>query len=329
MTLLFCLLLAIGVHANAAAPETNPAAIPVRAGGGDDSQAERNTWTFGANGEVHVSGGEAGDGIDGKYAQDGGKIFLSIGDDRFIAHYDGKSMTFGTGDRSNPKNDIPSLEGRTLETSNWESHDWWSPRHEAILKRISKGNVDLIFVGDSITHHWTEGAFLESRGGNVWDDYYGHRNAVNMGFAGDDTCNVLWRVQNGEIDGIAPKLAVLMIGTNNTGDNQTPEQIGGGIIAIVNTIREKLPQTNVLLLGVFPRGKNPSPLRDMITEINEYASKVADGTMIHYLDIGAKFLNPDGTISPDIMPDYTHPSEKAYRIWAEAIEPKVRELMDE
>jgi beta-glucosidase len=202
------------------------------------------------------------------------------------------------------------------------------PRHKSILKRVSEGNVDLVFLGDSITHHWTEDFFVGT-GQEIWNEYYGHRNAVNMGFAGDDTCNVLWRLINGEVDGISPKLVVLMIGTNNTGDPQTIENIGDGVIAVVNTLRQKLPQAKVLLLGIFPRAENPGPIRDRIAKINQHASKVADGAMVHYLDIGAKFLNPDGTISGDIMPDYVHPSEKGYRIWADTIELKVVELMGE
>jgi len=318
-------------HANAADPQINPAEVPVSGGAnGEPREVEENTWIFGENGALHVSGGEAGDGTDGEYKQEGEKVSIKVGDDRFIARYDGEKLTFQIGERSNSEGDtdIHSLASKTLTTEDWESQDWWTPRHDSILKRVSEGNVDLVFLGDSITHHWTEGFFVGT-GQEIWKQYYGHRNAVNMGFAGDDTRNVLWRLINGEVDGISPKLVVVMIGTNNTGDPQTIENIGDGVIAIVNTLRQKLPQTKVLLLGIFPRAENPGPLRDKIAKINQHASKVADGEMVHYLDIGAKFLNPDGTMSPDIMPDYVHPSEKGYQIWAEAIEPKVSELMGE
>lgn len=127
--------------------------------------------------------------------------------------------------------------------------DWWMPRHRAILDRLAQGNVDLLMIGDSITHGW------EQRGKEIWDEYYAPRKAVNLGFSGDRTENVLWRLENGELENIQPKLAVLMIGTNNSGgETYSAEQIADGIKAIVCTLRTKLPNTKVLILGIFPRG---------------------------------------------------------------------------
>jgi beta-glucosidase len=197
-------------------------------------------------------------------------------------------------------------------------------RHEKFNERVKQGNVDLILIGDSITQGW------EGAGKDVWEKYYGKRNAVNLGIGGDRTQHVLWRLDHGNIDGISPKLAVVMIGTNNSnGADNTAEEIGAGIQAIVKKLREKLPQTKVLLLAVFPRDEKPNPRRDKIAKVNEIASQVADGKDVVYLDIGPKFLSADGTLSKDVMPDFLHLSPKGYEIWAEAIEPKVKELMGE
>lgn len=198
----------------------------------------------------------------------------------------------------------------------------WMDRHEAMNARIAQGNVDLIFVGDSITQGW------EGAGKDTWDQYYAHRNAANLGISGDRTEHVLWRLDNGNIDGIAPKLAVVMIGTNNHQAN-TAEEIGAGVVAVVEKLRAELPETKVLLLAIFPREETPGQWRAKLAEANRIASEVADGEMVHYLDIAPFFLEPDGTLPEDVMPDFLHPNEAGYAIWARAIEPKVAELMGE
>lgn len=214
-----------------------------------------------------------------------------------------------------------AVEGKTHSAVTAANRD--KPRHRAFNERVKQGNVDLIFVGDSITHWW------ERAGKEVWAKYYGHRNAVNLGIAGDRTQHVLWRLDNGNIDGISPKVAVVMIGTNNNPPRNTGEEIADGIIAICKKLRMKLPKTKILLLGIFPRAQEPCPLRDKVAQTNKIISKIADGKMIHYLDIGDKFLERDGSISKETMHDYLHLSTKGYRIWAEAIEPKLAELMAE
>jgi beta-glucosidase len=212
---------------------------------------------------------------------------------------------------------------------------WWTTRHNAILERNKQGNVDLIMVGDSITHYWEKG------GKQIWDQYYAKRNAVNMGFSGDKTQNVLWRLQNGEVNNINPKLAVLMIGTNNSKkDDYTSEQIADGIKAIVCELRTKLPNTKVLILAIFPRGSDkqresktqdavPNPQWGKNNKAGKLASKIADNKMIYYLDINKKFLNKKGVLTREVMPDLLHPQEKGYKIWAEAMEPTIVKLMGE
>ena len=198
----------------------------------------------------------------------------------------------------------------------------WMKLHARFLERArSSEGIDLLFLGDSITQGWGNNA--------VWQRYYGPRNAANFGIGGDRTEHVLWRIQNGEIDGISPKVVVLMIGTNNSGSNSAGE-IAEGIKAIVTTLREKLPRTKVLLLGVFPRGERPdNPVRAKLAAVNEIIATLDDGENVKYLDIGERFLNDDGTLSREIMPDFLHLSRKGYRIWADAIEPTLWSMLDE
>lgn len=196
-------------------------------------------------------------------------------------------------------------------------------RHESMNKRVAEGNVDLIFVGDSITQAW------EGPGKDVWAQYYGPRNAVNLGIGGDRTQHVLWRLENGNIDGISPKLAVIMIGTNNANDDK-PEDTAEGVTAIVQKLRTELPEMKILLLAVFPRGENlQDRLRVKNANVNEIIAKLDDGEMIHYLDIGSVFLDDNGNLSKEVMPDLLHLSPASYQKWADAIEPSVAKLMGE
>jgi lysophospholipase L1-like esterase len=199
----------------------------------------------------------------------------------------------------------------------------WMKRHESFNQRVARGNVDLLLIGDSITHGW------EGRGKKVWAKFYGKRNAVNLGVGGDRTQHVIWRLDNGNVKNISPKAAVIMIGTNNSGSN-SPQEIADGLAAITKQLREKLPKTKVLLLGVFPRGANKDDARRKVNEkANAIFKKLADGKDVHYLDIGDKFLEPDGTLTRKIMPDLLHLSEAGYTIWAESIEPTLKKLMGE
>ncbi len=200
----------------------------------------------------------------------------------------------------------------------------WVKRHEGFNEEAKKGNIDLVFIGDSITDGW------RGAGKAAWEKYYTPRKALNLGIGGDRTQHVLWRLQNGNLDGIKPKLAVIMIGTNNSnGKDNTSEEIADGIKAIISTIRTKTPDTKILLLAIFPRGAGPSPQREKNAQASELASKVADDKMVFYIDFGKKFLTEDGTLSKEVMPDLLHLNAKSYETWAEAIEPKVKELLGE
>ncbi len=201
---------------------------------------------------------------------------------------------------------------------------WWNSRHEGVNEQLKKGNVELLYIGDSITHGW------ENVGKDIWDTYYAPRNAVNMGFGGDRTQHVLWRLDHSNFEGISPKLAVIMIGTNNSnGKDNTAEEIADGIITICQRLRIQFPKMKILLLATFPRNPEPSPQRQKNAEASLLASRIADGKMIHYLDINDIFLTEDEELTKDIMPDFLHPNKTGYKIWAEAIEPKVAQLMGE
>jgi beta-glucosidase len=200
--------------------------------------------------------------------------------------------------------------------------EWWNERHQAMNARAEMGDVDLVFIGDSITQGW------EGNGKAAWEKHFAPLKAMNLGISGDRTQHVLWRLDNGNLEGITPKVVVIMIGTNNSnGMDNTAEEIADGIQAIVARLRKKLPEMKILVLAVFPRGEKPNPQRDKIKEVNETVAKSADGKTVYFLDIGGEFLADDGSLPMEIMPDFLHLSEKGYTIWAEAIEPKVKELM--
>jgi lysophospholipase L1-like esterase len=199
---------------------------------------------------------------------------------------------------------------------------FWVKRHKSFLEQAKQGGVDVVFLGDSITQGW------EGSGKNVWKKSFDPLKAANFGIGGDRTQHVLWRITDGkELEGITPKAFVMMIGTNNMGDNSA-EEIADGVTAIVKELRHQKPHAKVLLLGVFPRSaKSTDKIRDKVKDVNERIAKLDDKKMVNYLDIGAKFLDKDGNLSKDIMPDYLHLSEKGYQIWADAIMPNLEEML--
>src|SRR5437773_1803309 len=200
----------------------------------------------------------------------------------------------------------------------------WKDRQELLNKRAAEAGdkAQIIFIGDSITQGW------EGEGKEVWAKYYAHRNAVNLGIGGDRTQHVLWRLDHGNLDGLKPRAAVVMIGTNNSnGEDNSVEQIADGVAAIVRKLREKLPQTKVLLLAIFPRSENPSPQRGKVLMVNQIVRKLADERNVFWADFGQLYVNSDGLIPRDIMPDYLHLSKRGYELWAEAIEEKLAQLI--
>jgi len=201
-------------------------------------------------------------------------------------------------------------------------------RQSLVLKRAKEnpGACDIVFIGDSITQGW------EGNGKAAWTNYYAKRKCLNFGVGGDRTEHVLWRFEQGQLDGLKPKAAVLMIGTNNSNNNRdgtehySTAEILEGVQAVVKQIRARLPDAKLLVLGIFPRSQNFSAQRGKLLQINQALAKVADGKMIHYLDFGSQLIEADGSISKAVMPDYLHLSPAGYEIWAQAIEPKLKEM---
>ena len=196
--------------------------------------------------------------------------------------------------------------------------------HESFVALAKKGEAQVVFLGDSITAGWNGQKAL-------FDKEYAQYKAVNFGIGGDRVQHVLWRVENGEFEGIKPKVVVLMIGTNNSGTAEnSPEQIAAGIKNIIDAIHKRSPETKVLLLAIFPRGPNPADANRVKNEkVNAIIAKLDDGKSVHYLDIGAKFLKEDGTLTKDIMPDFLHLSPAGYQIWADALEPHLARILSD
>jgi beta-glucosidase len=204
--------------------------------------------------------------------------------------------------------------------------EWWFARQAEKIGIMSKGDVDLLMVGDSITHGF------EGIGSNVWKKYFVPRKAVNLGFGGDRTQHVLWRLDHLPPLKNAPKGAVLLIGTNNIcWGSDTPKQASEGVQAIVKKLRDLYPEMEIVVLCVFPRRRKPDhPHRKQIVELNSYLPALLKGMKnVKLVDIGPKFLDENGVLPAEMMPDTTHPSEKGYEVWATAIEPELKRMLKE
>ncbi len=209
--------------------------------------------------------------------------------------------------------------------------------HESFLARGKSGPIDLLFIGDSITAGW---AGKDRQ--HIWEAYYGKNNPANFGIGGDQTQHVIWRIENGELDGITPKVTVLMLGTNNTGaTGNTAAEIAAADKKIVQLIRTKIPGTKVLVLAVFPRGArkdkdgkipdanitDAARRTEIINAVNVELAKLDDGQNVRFLDINAVFLGQDGKIPFSIMPDQLHPNAAGYQLWADAMKPRLTEML--
>ncbi len=217
--------------------------------------------------------------------------------------------------------------------------DWWAARHKAILAELPKhSDAQLLLVGDSITSNYDK-ADPNQDFQAIWQQYYAPRKALNLGFSGDTTANVLWRLDHGEVDGLHPKLAVVLIGTNNTALGQTADDTELGIDAVVKDLEHRLPQTKILLLGILP---SKLPSREQNFDVNAYlGTHYAGGEdpLVSYIDISVVFyshgeLDPnlfyDTTVTPPkptTLPKATYPNTRGQRLMASAIEPAVARLM--
>lgn len=205
--------------------------------------------------------------------------------------------------------------------------------HESFLARGKAGPIGVLFLGDSITAGWTKAP-------HVWEHYFGKYQPANFGIGGDQTQHVIWRIENGELDGIHPKVVVLMLGTNNTGAHNAAEIVAADK-KIVGMIRARIPEAKVLLLAIFPRGprKNAQGVvtdaveaeakrrMEIITAANAELAKLDDGRNVRFLDINARFLCDHGKIPSIIMPDQLHPNAAGYQLWAEAMQPLLTQML--
>lgn len=215
-----------------------------------------------------------------------------------------------------------------------QSREWnyggydWKIRHRALIDHAMSHPAQLVFIGDSITHRWGAPPHDETppTGQEIWNQYYQDRQALNLGYGWDRIENMIWRVQHGELDHSDPKLVVVMAGTNNLEVN-TPEDIAQGVRQLCLEIHQRKPDAQILLLAVFPRGSNAYP--ENLLQLNRRLESFGKESFIHFQDIGSVFLNAEGLLTRDIMPDLLHPGVEGYRRWAKAIEANVVRFMSQ
>lgn len=215
------------------------------------------------------------------------------------------------------------LESTTPVAAKTNGEKWWNGNFNRIGADIEKmdGKIDVVFVGDSITARW--------RGSENWEKHWGSYRAVNMGIGGDQTQHVLWRLQEGHLEGYQAKLFVVMIGTNNMwGRDADPAHAAAGVKAVIDLIQSKQPQARILLMSILPTGEKNNPGREKRKAVNELISKY-DGGQVEYVDVWDRYLEPDGAISKEVMGDFLHLAPRGYDIWAESIRDKVKEIVGE
>jgi lysophospholipase L1-like esterase/acetyl esterase/lipase len=207
-----------------------------------------------------------------------------------------------------------------------------SARHTEKVAAIAKHKFDLILIGNSITNNFEKPEYQP-----VWNQFFAPRNALNLGYSGYRTENIIWNIENGELNGQSPRVVILEIGTNNVDEKNYPTrhtagQLAGGIEAIVKLLREKLPETKIIVLRCFPGcygGPNPTSHRAILERASDIVSGLADEKNIFYCDVNHVFLNADGSINQEMMPDWLHPSPAGAKAWARAMEPLLSKLMND
>lgn len=195
--------------------------------------------------------------------------------------------------------------------------DWWLLRHQQKLAecQVMQGKLDVLFIGDSITHAW------EVEGDPAWQQHVASLKALNLGYAGDRTEHLLWRIQNGEINNLLPKWVIVLIGTNNAGHrHDPPEEIAAGVKAILDELKQRLPNSKIILMAIFPRSRNTSKrMRNRVDSANTLIKQYSDGKQVMWLDINHHFLTDDGVLLESVMPDLLHPNAAQYYVWAKAV----------
>ncbi len=217
---------------------------------------------------------------------------------------------------------------RTLVPADKMDQAWWKNRHQENVDRIGKGKVDFLMVGDSITHGWD----LKHPGEKVQAYYYGDRNFVNMGFGGDQTQHVLWRLNNAPMNKIQPKAAMLLIGINSLwGDwNNCSFNDALGIQACVDKLQCLYPNIKILVLNVFVANEKPDdPVRARMNKTNEYLPQLLKGYKnVTLKDINKLWLDKENKIPKSLMKDFVHPTEFGYKLWGAEVEPEISKMLD-
>lgn len=200
--------------------------------------------------------------------------------------------------------------------------------HQQLLAKAKSGGIDVYFLGDSITRRWGATDYPEFLA--HWNQSFRGWNAADFGWGGDRTENILWRLENGELDGVDPKVIVLLAGTNNVGkelgDEAKVADVTRGLKAIVDTCRKKAPAATIVLAAIFPRNDN-SAVMPTIDGINANLAKLADGKSVRFLDVNAKLADAKGLLFRRVMVDGLHPSLKGYEVWADGLKPLLTELL--
>ncbi|MEX2093386.1 MAG: GDSL-type esterase/lipase family protein, partial [Pirellulales bacterium] len=211
-----------------------------------------------------------------------------------------------------------------------QQNPMFQPAHEDLLKKRGQGVIDVYFLRDSITRRWLGTDYPAHK--RNWDRNFHGWNAADFGWGGDTTQNVLWRLEQGELDGVNPKVLVLMIGTNNVGgkrpenEDAQAEDVAHGVRAILDMVRDKAPAAKVVLMGITPRndssqGSGSTAVMPTIDKINARIEKFADGEQVVYLNINDKLADAEGKLFDGVTEDGLHLSIEGYQIWADALEP--------
>lgn len=199
----------------------------------------------------------------------------------------------------------------------------WKGKFMANIDESKNSKIQLLFLGDSLMEGWKNEEHID-----IWNEYFKPFNSANFGIGGDSTHQILWRIKNGELDYLNPKLIVLLAGTNNISREETPANIALSIADIIFEIKKKCANTKILLLGVFPSGKKPNTIiRKKIIALNQILLQMEDNNTIFYRDLADRFLSADGTISNEIMPDFMHLNRNGYLIWKTVLNSDLHTLM--
>jgi lysophospholipase L1-like esterase len=203
--------------------------------------------------------------------------------------------------------------------------------HQQMVENLKKGRIDVYVAGDSITRRWRATDYPQFLAN--WNENFFGWNAANFGWGGDTIQNILWRLQNGELEGVHPKVIVLLAGTNNVGTAPASDAkvlaITKGIKAILDTMRDRAPNATIIVMGILPRndGAQPTAVMASIKKINENIATFANGKTIRYLNINDRLADEQGKLLEGMTVDRLHLSLKGYQVWADALKPLLTELL--